>query len=137
MKKYVLDANALIALFQKEDGADIVENILVTAMDSKCTVSIHRLNLLEVYYGYLRADGKTVADKYIAATEASCIQIDEIISKELMLKAGELKVKYSMSLADAMAVAHAITARAAIITSDHHELDAVDKNGDAEFFWFR
>ena len=137
MKKYVLDANALIALFQKEDGADIVENILVMAMDGKCQVSMHRLNLLEVYYGYLRADGKAVADKYIAAAEASCIEIDELVTKELMLKTGELKVAYSMSLADAVAVAHAVTERATIITSDHHGLDAVDESGAAEFLWFR
>jgi predicted nucleic acid-binding protein len=137
MKKYVLDANALIALFQKEDGADIIENILVMAMDGKCQIFMHRLNLLEVYYGYLRADGRTVAEKYIAAAESSCIRIDEIISKELMLKAGELKVKYSMSLADAIAVAHAIMERATIITSDHHELDAVDKDKAVEFLWFR
>jgi PIN domain nuclease of toxin-antitoxin system len=40
MKKYVLDACALIALFQKEQGSDIIENLLVEAGDGDCSVSI-------------------------------------------------------------------------------------------------
>ena len=86
MKKYILDACALIALIQEEEGADIVENILVNAMYGHCSVSIHRVNLLEVYYGYLRADGITVAYKHIVAVENSCINIIDSITKELMWK---------------------------------------------------
>jgi len=73
MKKYVLDACAIFALFQDEAGADVIDNLLVKAANGLCLVSMHRINLLEVYYGYLREDGKTIADKHIAAIESSCI----------------------------------------------------------------
>ena len=137
MKKYVLDACAVVALFKKEPGADIVENLLVKAMGGHCSVFIHRMNLLEVYYGYLRDDGKLVADRHLAAIEGSCIKIVESVSRELMLKAGEQKAKHRMSLGDSIAVAQAITEHAIIVTSDHHELDSVDKSGDAQFLWIR
>ncbi|MDR1015653.1 MAG: hypothetical protein LBL86_11860 [Coriobacteriales bacterium] len=55
MKKYVLDACAPIALFQKEQGPDIIEGLLVAAAGGSCSVSMNVVNLLEVYYGYLRA----------------------------------------------------------------------------------
>ena len=137
MKKYVLDACALIALIQNEDGADVVEGILLDAINGHCTVSMHRLNLLEVYYGYLRSDGKAVADEYLSAVEGSCINIAENFPRDLMVKAGEIKVAHRLSLADAVAVAHAITEQSYVVTSDHHELDSVDKSGDADVFWIR
>jgi len=137
MTKYILDACAVVALFQKETGADMVENLLVKAMNGRCIVSMHRMNLLEVYYGYLRDDGSTVADKHISAIESSCINIIETIPKNLMLKAGEVKVRHRMSLADSILIAQGILDKALVVTSDHHELDSVDAIKDAEFFWFR
>ncbi len=137
MKRYVLDACALIALFQKEDGAEIVENILIEAMNGSCSVSIHRLNLLEVYYGYLRADGEAVADKHLAAVEASCINIVDNISADLMKRAGKLKSAYRVSLADSVAVAQTEALDATLITSDHHELDAVENGDVVKFLWIR
>jgi len=46
MKKYVLDACALIALFQRENGADIVENLLVSAMQGHCTTNLFQFSTL-------------------------------------------------------------------------------------------
>ena len=132
-----MDACALIALIQQEDGADIVENILVEAMDGLCVVSMHRLNLLEVYYGYLRTDGKEVADKHISMIENSCINISETITKKIMVDAGLLKTSYNLSLADTIALALAKSEQAVLVTSDHHELDAVEKGSDIDFLWIR
>ena len=73
----------------------------------------------------------------MAAVEGSCIRIVEIITKELMQKAGALKVAHRLSLADAIAVATALDENAFIVTPDHHELAAVAKSGDAEIFWIR
>jgi predicted nucleic acid-binding protein len=137
MKRYVLDACALIALFQKEDGAEVIENILIEAAEGICSVSIHRLNLLEVYYGYLRADGETVADAHITAVESSCIHVINEISSDLMKKAGKIKTTYHLSLADAVAVAQAAQEGAVLITSDHHELDSVDDKKEIKFLWIR
>jgi hypothetical protein len=42
-----------------------------------------------------------------------------------------------MSLADSMAVAQAVVDDAIVVTSDHHELDAVDRDGNIKFLWIR
>jgi PIN domain nuclease of toxin-antitoxin system len=47
---YIQDACALIALLHNEEGATIVEDLLDKAKLSIFKVSIHKTNLLEVYY---------------------------------------------------------------------------------------
>jgi PIN domain nuclease of toxin-antitoxin system len=47
---YVLDACALLAVLSNEQGADIVENVYEKAVSGEAVLSMHRLNLLEVYY---------------------------------------------------------------------------------------
>jgi PIN domain nuclease of toxin-antitoxin system len=137
MKKYVLDACALIALFQKEAGAEIVESLLVEAMKGSCSVSINAINLLEVYYGYLRADGEAFAERQLAAVAGSCINVIEALSRDLLRRAGKLKISYRISLADSILIAQASIDAAIVVTSDHHELDAVDEKGISEFLWIR
>jgi PIN domain nuclease of toxin-antitoxin system len=137
MKKYVLDACALIALFQKETGAEIVESILIEAMKGFCSVSMNAVNLLEVYYGYLRADGEAFAERQLTAVTGSCIKVVDVLPEELLRRAGKLKIAHRMSLADAILIAQASINAAVVVTSDHHELDAIDKNGIAEFLWIR
>jgi hypothetical protein len=42
-----------------------------------------------------------------------------------------------MSLADSMAIAQTVVDNATLVTSDHHELDAIDQAGMVGFLWFR
>jgi len=137
MKKYVLDACALIALFQKETGAEVVESLLVEAIKGSCSVSMNAINLLEVYYGYLRADGETFAERLLAAVTGSCIKVVNALPEELLRRAGKLKIAHRMSLADAILIAQSLVDGAAVVTSDHHEFDVVDEKGIAEFLWIR
>jgi len=54
-----------------------------------------------------------------------------------MRQAGKLKIQYKISLADAMALAQACVETAYLITSDHHELDEVERDGRIFFCWIR
>jgi len=137
MKKYVLDACALIALFQKETGAEMVESLLVEAMNGSCSVSMNAINLLEVYYGYLRVDGEVSAEQKLNAVAESCIKVIETLPEELLRRAGKLKIAHRISLADAILIAQASINAAIVVTSDHHELDTVDEKGIVEFLWIR
>jgi predicted nucleic acid-binding protein len=137
MKKYVLDACALTALFQKEQGSDIIESLLIEAGSGDCSVSMNVVNLLEVYYGYLRADGEDYAERHLAAVQSSCIEIHETINAELLRQAGKLKTTHTMSLADSILLAQTKLSGATVVTSDHHELDAVSDAGLVSFLWFR
>ena len=137
MKTYVLDACAIIALFNDEAGADIVDKLLVDAVKDDCIVKINKYNLLEVYYGYLREDGEAFAEKQLAAIADSCIKIADIFSDELLRHAGKLKATYRISLADAILVAQAMIDNAILVTADHHELDAVEEKEKLRFLWIR
>ena len=62
---FVLDACALIALLKNEQGADIMASLYKKADIGEARIIINRINLLEVYYGYYRDNGKEYADKIL------------------------------------------------------------------------
>ena len=45
--------------------------------------------------------------------------------------------RFWISLADSVALAFAKNREAELVTSDHHEFDALDKLGELSFFWIR
>jgi PIN domain nuclease of toxin-antitoxin system len=47
---YLLDACALIALFDNEKGADVVSGLLDSARRREIILSMNAANLIEVYY---------------------------------------------------------------------------------------
>lgn len=61
----------------------------------------------------------------------------ENIDQSLVLLAAYFKTKHRMSVADSFALALATQLDAFLISTDHHEFDAVEKAGDAKFFWLR
>lgn len=137
MKKYVLDACALIAFLNDEPGADTVEALLKEATDGSCIVTMNKYNLLEVYYGYLKANGEEFAEKILKIVEDSFIKKSDVLTDSIFRQAGKLKASYKISLADALALAQAIVDDAIIVTSDHHELDTVERDGNIRFLWIR
>ncbi len=65
------------------------------------------------------------------------ITIIDNLSDTMFTEAGRLKASYRMSIADSIAVAEAAIRKAALLTSDHHEFDIIDKKEDIEFAWIR
>ena len=137
MKRYVFDACALVAFFNEEDGANIVEDLLDEASNGRCVIIMNKYNLLEAYYGYFRDHGVEFADRILSIVENSNIQIYDVLSNALLRQAGRFKAMHKMSLADAVALAQAFDEQAVLVTADHHELDAVNKAGEVEFLWLR
>ena len=137
MNRYVLDTCALVAFFNDEKGADAVETLLEEAARGYCSVTMNKYNLLETYYGYLRANGYDFAENILKTIEKSCIIVSEVLTDDIFRQAGKLKAAFKISLADAIALAQAKVDNAIIITSDHHELDSVEKGTDIKFQWIR
>ena len=54
---YILDACALIAFLNDEEGANAIEDMLTQSAVGDVPVSMSIVNLLEVYYGELRDKG--------------------------------------------------------------------------------
>ena len=132
MKKYILDACALIAVLNKEQGAESVKNLLEhDGIDIEIYMSI--VNLLEVYYGLLREYGKATADSVLLSIKSSPINIINTISESVFLEAGRFKSAYKISLADSFVLAEGNARKLIVISSDHHEFDIVEQNEDIEF----
>jgi PIN domain nuclease of toxin-antitoxin system len=137
MSTYILDACALIAFLTNEVGAEVVESILHDAATGDTNICMHKVNLLEVYYGDYRAHGKEAADNMLKIVKSLPITIIPELTDNVFLEAGRLKGTYKMSLADAFALGEASVLGGIIITADHHELDVVAQNETIDFKWFR
>jgi PIN domain nuclease of toxin-antitoxin system len=133
---YYLDACALLAVVKKEDGALVVVDVYKKATAGEVVLCMNLMNLLEVYYGFYREKGKAYADMVVQAVDNSVINVTNT-SRAVFVEAGRLKASYAISLADSIALAEASVAGGTLITSDHHELDVVEKNEGIRFLWFR
>ena len=137
MDKYVLDSCALLAQIYDEAGADVVEAIIDKANVGGAIVYMNKLNLYEVYYDILRSEGLPQAEQLYTEVQLSPIRIIDSMSNPVFRKAALLKTQYRISLADSIALGEASVIDAFLLTSDHHEFDIIEKNGDIKFLWIR
>ena len=133
---FVLDACALIALLKNEDGADSVATAYMKAKNGEAQIIMNMDNLLEVYYGFYRDDGKEYAERIVDSVEQSIVSICEF-DKDIFLEAGRLKASYRISLADSIALAQTIVSGGELLTSDHHEYDVIEGQENIKFLWIR
>ncbi|MDR2166640.1 MAG: type II toxin-antitoxin system VapC family toxin [Clostridiales bacterium] len=136
-KTYVLDACAIIAALSNEHGADKVESVYDEAVLGKAEIIVNIVNLLEVYYDDYRAHGKESADAILGKIISHPTKVVSEINRELFVEAGRLKASYKISLADSFALAQAKVTQGILLTSDHHEFGAVERNEDIQFLWIR
>ena len=136
-QNYILDACALIAYLNDEIGAEVVEHLFDEAELGTATISMGKINLLEVYYGILRELGQRSADEVLDEIKSLPIQFVSEIEDNLFFEAARIKATYKLSLADALALGLAISAQGRMVTSDHHELDIVEKTEGIGFLWIR
>ena len=129
MNVFILDACALIAYFAKEKGAENIKEILKkTIDDSKTSVYMNKINLLEVYYDVIKSYDEQIANKMLKIVAEMPIKIIHKIDDAVFKKAGYLKSKYRISLADSIAIAESITKNGILITSDHHEFEIINQH---------
>jgi len=130
----VLDACALIAFFNDEPGANIVQD----ALSSDANSLVAAVNVYEVVYDVFRTTGKTEsAERALDLISRLSCKIQWRLDPNLMLEAAHYKKTYKMSLADSIALGLAKLNQARLVTSDHHEFDPIDDAGDAQFLWIR
>jgi predicted nucleic acid-binding protein len=133
---YVLDACALIAAFNGEDGAAVVQKMLTACAQSEITIYMSAIQVLEVYYDRIYTINKEFADEFLATLAKSGVIVVNCISELEIKIAGHYKTSYSLSLADAVCLAAAFSRGATIITCDH-EFDPVEQAEPIHFLWIR
>lgn len=134
---FVLDACSLIAFFNDEAGADVVQDLLEQASQNDIELIISIINLLEIYYGIYREDGEDMAEQSLLKVKNLPITIINTISDEVFKESAKLKATYRISLADAIALAEANVRAAHIVTADHHEFDILEKQNVIKVLWIR
>jgi PIN domain nuclease of toxin-antitoxin system len=133
--KYPLDACALIAFFDAEEGGLTISDLIVTPT---AQLKIHSVNMCEVFYHFLRKYDLGASNKVLSDVLSFGIEIFDEIGPNLWKDAAALKAQYKrLSLADAIGVAYARSIDGIFVTADHSELEPLDKDGVCDFFFFR
>ncbi|HAN77561.1 MAG TPA: hypothetical protein DCQ31_07205 [Bacteroidales bacterium] len=133
MTTYIFDACALIIFLQQEEGFEKAVEIL---QNPNNIVLMHAVTVGEVYYDALKKSEK-YAELVLSNMEELPIIVRWDIDKQLLEIIGKYKVKFKMSYADSYVLAMAEINNAMVVSTDHHEFDAVEKNTELQFFWLR
>ncbi|MBN1226098.1 MAG: type II toxin-antitoxin system VapC family toxin [Deltaproteobacteria bacterium] len=136
-KSFVLDACALIAFFNDEEGAGKVEELLRGAKEKKFDLSMNKINILEIYYGVYREVGFEASEEVLAKIRKLPITIVDKLEDSIFKESGRIKATYRVSLADCVAIAEAKVRGAKLATADHHEFDLLEKEGEVGLYWIR
>ncbi len=133
MKNYLFDAFPLLCWLQEEPGYELVDNLLTEAETGKSSISMHIINLGEVFYRLCRVSSMKRGEEILEKIRLLPIRILSISDEEVMA-AAKIKAKYPISYADAFAVAKALQSGAMVVTGDP-EYKKVSKI--VEILWVR
>jgi predicted nucleic acid-binding protein len=117
MKEVLFDSHAILKFYQDEDGAEKIEQLLISARQGELSAYMSEINLGEVYYMSIRRIGLTAARDYMEQFSELPIRIIPP-SSDIIWSASEIKAEYPISYADCFAVATALKFEASIITGD-------------------
>jgi len=136
--EYILDACAVLAFLDGEEGAVVVRGLLDQARNNEITITMNAANLIEVYYDRIRVVGTEQADAVIQDIyDTFPISIIETLTPDIVREAARLKAAGKMSFVDTILVATAVCTGATVVTCDHVELESVEKQGIVPFLWIR
>ena len=117
MSQYVLDANAVLALFLGEPRGYMVQQLFQAAQIAETALAMSLLNYGECVYNIERRYGINAALKLQASLHTSPLTFYSADEKRV-LAAAHIKARYPLSYADAFAVALAQELQATVVTGD-------------------
>ena len=129
----VLDSFALMAYFQDEKGADLVEKIILDAQYGKTVLLMSVVNLGEVWYTLSRAYSTEIAESQIKKSQNLPIKIVDV-DWELTRQAALYKARGNIAYADCFAAALAKLNDAEVVTGDKEFAIVED---DVKVLWLK
>ena len=120
MATMVVDAHALMVLFNDEPGAEEMEKILLKAESGSPKLLMSVVNWSEIYYSILRGASQEMAEAKaheIAGMQIELVPVDTD-DLELVRQAAAFKATRKMSYADCFAAALAKIKNAELITGN-------------------
>jgi predicted nucleic acid-binding protein len=135
---YVLDACALIAWLKNEPGADIVDGLLDRAEEDEIYLLINIVNLVEVYYGFMKDLGTDRAREIMQTVRETAVKVIDTTDGAIFEEVARLKSTLKgFSIADAFGLATASVYTGSFVTCDHHELGKFQGYVNSPFLWIR
>jgi len=134
---YVLDTYALQAFLASEPGADTVEDLLRAAGNDRTTLFVSWVSMSEIYYVTHR---KSVAENPEVKARVTVEGLQRLaltilpVREAEALKAGRIKAKFTLSLADAFVAALGQIQNAKIVTGDP-EFRPLEEAGEIRVVW--
>jgi len=114
---YLFDSHALLAFFQREDGAEIVSRILNDAIQRGTDRLICVMNLGEIIYLTKRRFGEEKKLEILGRIHQLGMRVLHV-PDSMVYQAAELKAEYPIAYADCFALACAIDHSAVLVTGD-------------------
>jgi hypothetical protein len=110
----------MIAYLRGETGGTVVDGFLNSPAD---TCYAHAINLLEVYYDFIRQHDEPTARQALEDLAIAGVITSREMNQPFILRVGQLKARGRISLADCFCIVLAQDIRGQVVTSDHHEFD--------------
>lgn len=114
---YLFDSHALLAFFQKEEGAAVVAQILRKAMQQDTARLICVINMGEIVYLTKRRFGDEKKLEILGHIQRLGLTVLPA-PNGLVYQAAEIKAEYPLSFADCFALCCAINFGADLVTGD-------------------
>lgn len=95
----------------------MIDDLLNEAEEGRALISIHIINLGEVYYRICRVTGIKQAEEMLSKIRLLPIRVLSISDEDVM-GAAKIKARYPISYADAFVVAKALQSEATVVTGD-------------------
>ena len=130
----VLDSGAFLAMVKREPGGFEMRRLL---RQHRGETFIHAAQLLEIYYGIQSGFGIARAERAWAVSDKNYVIQRSDFDRDFLRDAAFVKLSHKMSFADSFAVALARRLNCALVSTDHHELDAVHAAGVCDVVFIR
>jgi predicted nucleic acid-binding protein len=117
LRRYVLDANALLIHFANRPGANRVEALFEEALRQQAPLSMSAVNFGEAIYSLWKQSGEATARRLERDTESLPLVILDA-DRDRATRAAELKATQGLGYADSFAAALALELAATLVTSD-------------------
>lgn len=133
--KVVFDAYPLLAWMQQEEGAQLIEDILLEAEKKRAEPIISAINVGEVYYRLKKSGKETQAENFLQDIGRDIFPLRLIpANNKRVWAAARIKALYPIAYADAFAAALAMEFDIPLLTGDP-EFRILERDGMIRVKW--
>ena len=124
----------MIAYLRGEPGGTVVDALLKQPTE---TCYAHTINLLEVYYDFIRRSGEPVARQALKDLAAAGVEERRDMNRRCTRRVGRLNARRRISLPDCFCIVRAQVLSCEVVTSDHGEFDPLVSLGILPILFIR